>query len=205
MNTATRPATPTHLPYILNLQRRFSNQVGFLPAQALESYVEHGMIQLAEENSDPAGYILWRHRLTAQPQLASIVQAAVQMDAQRRHHGLALLEEIKRQAIINGQLGIQAICRVGIEANEFWRAAGFKNIAITNCRNARDRPLIVWRLPLVTRLPTWFIDLPKFIGRNNTKPRHTNRREWSRHDEHAIRSLYRASQPQAKKSNEQES
>ena len=82
-------------------------------------------MRIAEENDDAAGYILSRPKLRWQPAMRSITQAAVAMDAQRRHHGLALLARIEQESRSAGLLAIQACCAVGLDSNDFWRAAGF--------------------------------------------------------------------------------
>lgn len=92
------------------------------------------------------------------------------MDAQRRHHGLALLQLLEREARAVGQIGIQANCAVGLEANEFWDAAGFKPICILTPRNARGREIICWRKPLVNRVPLWFALPPQRAGHKACNP-----------------------------------
>lgn len=121
-------------------------------------------MRIAEQNDDAAGYILSRTRLRWQPKMRSITQAAVAMDAQRRHHGLALLTRIEEEARSAGLLAIQACCAVGLDSNDFWRAAGFLPIVHMRPRNVRGREIICWRKPLTPLVPTWFAMPPKFAG-----------------------------------------
>jgi ribosomal protein S18 acetylase RimI-like enzyme len=157
-------ATPADLTFVDSLQRKFARSLGFLPRAALEVNLASGNVTLTRENEDSAGYLLVRPVLSWQPKLASIIQAAVCMDAQRRHHGLALLLLIESEARARGQVALQANCAVGVEANEFWQAAGFKPIAHMTPATKSGRHIICWRKPLTRSLPAWFTDLPSRAG-----------------------------------------
>jgi N-acetylglutamate synthase-like GNAT family acetyltransferase len=157
-------ATLSDLSFIDSLQKKFGRSLGFLPTAALEVNLEAGNVDLCLENGEPAGYLLCRPRLAWQPLLGSIVQAAVAMDAQRRHHGLALLLQVEERAIKAGQIALQANCAVGVEANEFWATSGFKPIAHLTPATKSGREIICWRKPLTRKLPAWFLDLPKAAG-----------------------------------------
>lgn len=167
---AIRIATPSDRLFVDALQKRHAGAVGFLPGPAIENLIGSGDIRIAEENDDPAGYILSRHHLRWQPAMRSITQACVAMDAQRRHHGLALLEVIASEARASGLLAIQANCAVGLDANEFWSAAGFIPICHMTPENCRGREIICWRKPLTSVVPIWFAMPPKYAGHRAAKP-----------------------------------
>jgi N-acetylglutamate synthase-like GNAT family acetyltransferase len=162
-------ATLNDLKFIDSLQKKFGRSLGFLPTEALTVNLEAGNVDLAMENDEPAGYLLCRPRLAWQPLLGSIVQAAVCMDAQRRHHGLALLLQVEERARRAGQVALQANCAIGVEANEFWAAAGFKPIAHLTPATVSGREIICWRKPLQRKLPSWFTMLPKQAGGRGLK------------------------------------
>lgn len=165
--TATRrlvKATPAHLKFVDHLQHKFGKSLGFLPTAALVANLEAGNVTLTNENDAEAGYLLVRPRLAWAPGMASIVQAAVCMDAQRRHHGLALLLLIESEAKRRGQVALQANCAIGVEANEFWQAAGFKPVAHLTPSTKSGREIICWRKPLQRSLPAWFTQLPSRAG-----------------------------------------
>jgi N-acetylglutamate synthase-like GNAT family acetyltransferase len=168
--TAIRVATADDQKFIDSLQRKFAGCLGFLPSVALETLTTQGHIRMASENDEPAGYILSRPRLQWCPQMRSITQAAVAMDAQRRHLGLQLLEAITAEARANGILALQACCAVGLDSNEFWAAAGFTPIAHLTPANVRGREIICWRKPLVSKVPVWFAMLPRRAGHLAHKP-----------------------------------
>ena len=165
-----RLASAGDIRFIDDLQKRFANCLGFLPKVAIENLLGEGHIRLAEENDDPAGYILSRPRLRWQPLMRSITQAAVAMDAQRRHHGLALLARIESESRAMGLLAIQACCAIGLDSNDFWRAAGFIPIVHMRPANVRGREIICWRKPLSSVVPLWFAQPPKYAGYVGKKP-----------------------------------
>jgi N-acetylglutamate synthase-like GNAT family acetyltransferase len=169
-STEIRTATVADLKFVDSLQKKFAGAVGFLPKVAIENLTEAGHVRLAMQNDEPAGYILSRTRLHWQPNMRSITQACVAMDAQRRAHGLRLLRQIEQEARLAHLEAIQACCAVGLDSNEFWRAAGFLPICHMRPANVRGREIICWRKPLVERLPTWFAMPPRLAGHRAKKP-----------------------------------
>src|SRR5215218_3775502 len=89
------PATPADLAYVVALQKRNGEALGFIPRAALSEKIDLGRIWLATENGDPAGYL--HHGSLAVPEVR-IFQAAIQYDARRRHHGLALVANLMSRA-----------------------------------------------------------------------------------------------------------
>lgn len=164
-----RIATPADLRFIDSTQKKFADCVGFLPTVALEQSAEGGHIRICCENGDAAGYVLSRPHLSWQPKMRSITQTCVCMDAQRRHHGLALLKTIETEALDDGLLAIQACCAVGLESNEFWRAAGFIPIVHMTPATKSQREIICWRKPLTKVTPIWFAFPPERSG-HRAKP-----------------------------------
>lgn len=174
-------ATSGDLKFIDSLQRKFARSLGFLPLAAIEQHVQLGNVTLTNENGDEAGYLLVRPVLAWRPEMASIVQAAVCMDAQRRHHGLALLLQVECEARARGQIALQANCAIGVEANDFWKAAGFKPIAHMTPATKSGRHVICWRKPLTRALPAWFAELPARAGHraataSSTREQHRTRK-----------------------------
>jgi N-acetylglutamate synthase-like GNAT family acetyltransferase len=154
-------ATDQDLQTILELQRRFSNQLGFIPAPALRQHLETGNILRADENDCAAGYLLHR-RMTRQKFVHQIAQTAIFQDAQRRHHGLALLRAIETTTKADI---LQAWCAADIEANTFWRAAGFICIGRRAAKNARGRELLLWRRPLTIKGRSLLTLIPNNAGK----------------------------------------
>lgn len=155
MKKCMRPKHEIHLAgvrdarFVHDLATKFSWAIGHLPYAALDARIIAGHVHLARENDEPAGYILAAPMLAAARHIRPIFQAAVCMDAQRRQHGMRLLDRITAEAIASRQTIIQAKCRVSLEANEFWREAGFIAVALEETNAKRGYGKIVWRKPLV--------------------------------------------------------
>jgi hypothetical protein len=158
-----------HKKLVMELQKKFSNQLGFLPGVAIDFYLENGHTGIALENGEPCGYVLGRPSFRFNRQIRPITQAAVFMDAQRRHHGLALIAATCRRAAEAGQLAVQATCRADIDAVDFWSAAGFMPIATVAPETARRKELIVFRRCLVEPAPPWFLIPPNTGGFRNRR------------------------------------
>ena len=117
-----RCATPADLAYVVALQKRNGEALGFIPRAALSEKIDLGHIWLARENGDPAGFL--HHGSLAVPEVR-VFQAAVQYDARRRHLGLALVADLVDRARAAGGRAVSLRCLDFLDANDFWTAAGF--------------------------------------------------------------------------------
>lgn len=160
---------PVHKRMVMDLQKKFSNQLGFLPGVAIDFYLENQLTGIAVENGVPCGYVLGRASFRYNRLMRPITQAAVFMDAQRRQHGLSLVEAVCRHAVAAGQQAVQARCAADIDAVEFWAAAGFVEIGRDVVDNARGREIVTFRRLLVTTLPDWFLTPPPYAGHKAKK------------------------------------
>ncbi len=109
------------LRYIDALAHKNSEAVSFLPRPRLEQYAAAGQILMACENGEPCGYLIHGNG----DRWCRIYQACVQYDARRREHGLELLRRLVTKAEGQGFDGLSLWCAEDVEANAFWRAAGF--------------------------------------------------------------------------------
>lgn len=152
--------------FLVALQRRFSDAVGFLPRAALEEFVSNRRYFLARENAEECGAILWRPRMRCLPEAATIVAAMVCQDVQRREHGLGLVRQVCVEAAGAGRLFVQAWCAADLEAVEFWRAAGFAPIGVRNGGNRRSREVVLFRRSLLPggKMSQRFLELPPVAG-----------------------------------------
>ena len=119
-------AAPADLAYVIHLQKKHHYALGFLPRVALEQKIDLGRIWLATENGEPAGFL---HHGSLAGDEVRIFQAAVQYDARRRHLGLALVRHLLSRAAAAGARGVSLRCLSSLEANDFWRVAGFNLLA----------------------------------------------------------------------------
>jgi len=166
--------------FMVTLSKKFDWAVGFLPHQAMITRVDQGAVFIAKENAQHAGYLLSAPRLENAKHIRPIFQACVDMDAQRRHHGLALLNEITREARAANQSMLQCFCRQNLEANHFWRAAGFVPIALRDVNAVRGHPCILWRKPLVVMTATTLAHLPPNPRNQTGGGRSVRRHDWSK-------------------------
>ena len=131
------------LKFLDHLQKRFSQQVGFLPRQALEWNIERGKVSIALENGEPAAYLLGKGNYLRDPHFGIIYQAAVSYDARRRLMGTALVQHFMDHMEPEVRL-IGLWCAQDIEANEFWQACGFEPIAARHGSRRKGRVHIFW-------------------------------------------------------------
>src|SRR4051812_21215083 len=120
---AVRAATASDLAYVVKLQKAHGDALGFIPRAALAYKIERCRVHLALENGEPAGYL---HHGSMASEEVRIFQAAIQYDARRRHLGLALVDDLLRRASGAGAQAVSLRCLSQLEANDFWRAAGFR-------------------------------------------------------------------------------
>jgi GNAT superfamily N-acetyltransferase len=147
-----RAAGPADLPYVVHLQKRNTDALGFLPRAALAEKIGRGQIWLSLENGRPAGFL--HHGSLAVPEVR-IFQAAVQYDARRRQLGLALVQDLADRAADAGARGLSLRCLSFLEANDFWRAAGFTQL---DTEPGAKGPLNVWAKQLAAaRLQSGFV------------------------------------------------
>lgn len=143
-----RIATSRDVKFITHLAKRFANELGFIPFEGLQKRIDLSQCILGLENEEPAGYVLAPLKLATAPIVRPIFQAAVCMDAQRRRLGLMLIDRVCREAKDAGQSIVQCWCREDLEANEFWKIAGFEAVALRATATARKRACILWRKPV---------------------------------------------------------
>jgi N-acetylglutamate synthase-like GNAT family acetyltransferase len=173
-----RLARSRDLKYILSLARKFSNAVGFLPAAAIEKRIELDQVAIALENSEPCGYLLHADKLAGAGHILPIYQAAVQMDAQRRGRGLELIDQLAAGALSKRQSMLQCWCRQTLDANEFWKAAGFVAVALRDVNAARQSPCILWRKPLVQMTAATLIETTPNTRNHSGGGRSVHKHAW---------------------------
>lgn len=166
-----RQAQPHDVIFVDHLQRQFGEAVGFMPKVALHQYLNKQCILLAWENGQPAGYMISRTATPWTPSMSAIYQLCICLDAHRRHIGTALLASLEDTARKIANVGIQANCAIGVQANEFWSASGFIPICHFVGGTARGREIICWRKPLTKKIPLWFAAPPTRVGFPPRQPR----------------------------------
>lgn len=109
------------IEYIVALQRKHYEALGFIPRPRTEEYLRRGQVLLAHENGEPCGFLTYG---MGWPTL-KVYQACIQYDARRREHGMALVGRLIARASRSGHSMISLWCADDLESNEFWKACGF--------------------------------------------------------------------------------
>src|SRR5579864_1675478 len=112
---------PTDLTYSVDLAKKHSDALGFIPRQAVENHLLTGHIRMARENGDPCGFFL----TSGLQRQVRIFQACVQMDARGLDHAKNLLSDLVVRSAAAGAERITLHCRDELESNGFWSACGF--------------------------------------------------------------------------------
>ena len=146
--TTIRLATPQDRPFLIHLQRKFSDQLGFLPTAALDQLIAARTVVVRVENGQPAGMIVWKAVLKHDPRACPILQTAVELDAQNRHHGEAMIDFLESHARAVGSKFIQAWVAADIPDHGFFRAVGFAKLAERPGGDRRKRDLYLYRRPI---------------------------------------------------------
>lgn len=116
-------AAARDLPFVVALQKAHAAALGFLPRQALREKIRLGQVLLARVGGARAAFL--HHGSLARPE-ARLFQIAVTDAARGRGVGRALVNHFLQRATSAGALGASLRCLWFLDANRFWRAAGFR-------------------------------------------------------------------------------
>lgn len=155
--TWIRHALTEDIPAIEALRRADKNCLGFVPTAKYEHITNHThqngrnrwkyeWLLVSIDNDDLTGFCLGGfHRLGCKME-----QLAVRQDARRRARALLLMDTMENEARRRGCPRIRSRVAYDIEANFFWRAAGYLPVTTVestymNLRPSKSkRPLIVY-------------------------------------------------------------
>lgn len=121
--------------YVIDLAKKHTNELGFIPSPRIKEYIKKRRVYMEFENGEPCGYLI---RGPFKP-VTKIYQTCIQYDAQRRRHGFALLGRLIRDATRAGVGVISLFCADDLEANKFWKQAGFTFAGKRQGGESRDR------------------------------------------------------------------
>src|SRR3954470_21586702 len=91
---AIRPATLGDVPFMDRLQKLHGKALGYFPTKQFEEYVTSGGVLIAEESTNPLGYIISCDRYLKRDELGVIFQLCVAPGAQRKLVGAALVRDV---------------------------------------------------------------------------------------------------------------
>lgn len=116
------PARPADLAFVVQLQKAYAAALGFLPRQALRQKIGRGQVLLAGVAGKRAGFLY--HGSLARPEVR-VFQVAVIPSARGKGVGRALVQRLLGRATTAEARGVSLRCLWYLDANRFWRAAGF--------------------------------------------------------------------------------
>ena len=134
------------LAYVLDLQKHWSQNVGFLPRAAFKRYLKKGQIILVNEGGLNAGYLIWTFRPDG---LVRLPQVAISPELLRSTLGTRMMRSLIRSALKNNCSVIRLCSRSDLPANKFWPDFGFKPTAVTARPSTRGLPIIEHTLQLI--------------------------------------------------------
>ena len=141
--------------YADSLAKRNVDALSFLPRPRLLEYAVRGQLIVETENGEPCGFLVFGN---GWPYL-KVYQVAVEYDARRREHGLALVGRLIQKARERGCHAVSLWCANDLDANAFWESAGFSFAGQRTGGRARGRmhnrwvlvvdsaPMSLWELP----------------------------------------------------------
>lgn len=125
------------------LMKRYSQTLGFLPMQALESYLEKGTVLGAKtEAGKLAGYLLY----AAYPNYFRITHLCVSEEYQGQGIAKDLVNTLKMSA--DTQKVIKLHCRRDFPANNLWPKLGFVALGEKRSRSKEEHWLTIWHFRL---------------------------------------------------------
>lgn len=140
--------------FVVSLQKKNTDSLGFLPATAIRQYVERRQVRLTVANDDPIGYVLYfdgrnGRKPATHPDHLKIHQACVRYDARGIYWGTKTVRLVEQSAIRRGFRTVGAWVAHDIAANYFWRHLDYVPIAIRRGGARRRRLHYLWAKRLV--------------------------------------------------------
>jgi ribosomal protein S18 acetylase RimI-like enzyme len=110
------------LDYIVNLHKKNSDSLGFIPKPYLEKLIIKDQVFFEYEGGLKGGFCIVG---SGKGKTLKIYQHCIEQDLRRLEHGKELFNKIQFVAKKRGYEDIHLRCRENLEANKFWKAIGF--------------------------------------------------------------------------------
>jgi len=110
------------LEYIVNLHKKNSNSLGFIPKPRIEEYLRNEQVFFEYEGGLEGGFCIIG---SGKGKTLKIYQHCIEQDLRRLQHGKELFNKIECEAQKKGYENIHLRCRENLESNKFWAALGF--------------------------------------------------------------------------------
>jgi hypothetical protein len=132
------------IDFVVDLQRRESNALGFLPRSRYEKHLACDRLVVQTANGQRVGFLAWG----LNDGFASIHQVCTTLDARRWRFALMmvirLVAKLERLRCFNVRLR----CAMDLEARYFWQALGFDLVSVVPGGRGRGRLIGLWTLHL---------------------------------------------------------
>jgi GNAT superfamily N-acetyltransferase len=123
-------ATQKDLIYLSDLQKRWSNNVGWLPRAAHSDYIDRGHALRVDYNGTSAGYLIFSiNRLG----ILTIPQVAIDPELLRTTLGTQVMRHAEEIAITSGCSIIRLRSRDNLTCNKVWPELGMIHTATIHC------------------------------------------------------------------------
>ncbi len=143
MNIKISQLSSADLNSVDGLMKRYSRTLGFLPRQALESYLRKGSVLGAKTNDgDLVGYLLYADRIN----YFRITHLCVIEKHRGRGIARQLIDKLKSAA--STQKSIKLNCRRDFPANDMWTNLDFVALGEKPSRSKIGNTLTTWQLTL---------------------------------------------------------
>lgn len=146
---------PSDLNYLIHLQKKWSNNLGFLPKTALQRYLRNQQALVVHKNGEPAGYLLWDY--SKRDNLIKIPQVAIEASLLRTGIGTLVMKQLETAATNSSCTVLRLRSRTDLEANNLWPTLGWFVSAVFYKQNARNLPVYEWTRQLTNerqQMPT---------------------------------------------------
>ncbi len=138
LGTAFNVAVAEDIGYIVDLEHKNKESLGFLPKMAIEARLTAHRIFIGRLNGEPFGYLLFDYR---DGPSVHVLQACIQYDARRRLYGAALYGF----GLERWQMPLVTLkCAADLESNLFWRSLGLVCTDVRAGGRRRGRKINVW-------------------------------------------------------------
>jgi GNAT superfamily N-acetyltransferase len=139
------------LDFIIGLMRQNYEALGFIPQTTIEQrYIAQGQFVIQSLFGKPVGYIL--HGKPVVGGILTIPQAVIDFDFRDRGYGMDAVQAVIDRAKQKNCRAVKVRVAADLNANTFWKSAGFELVNVKQPDNQRKRAINVYILDLWPRL-----------------------------------------------------
>lgn len=122
------------LDFIVDLHKRNSDKLGFIPKPYLQKLIENDQVFISSDGGLSSGFCVIGNGNSFN---LKIYQHCIEQDLRRLDHGRELFSRIEFIARKKGFETITLRCRENLEANKFWKALNFDFLKLEHKKTKR--------------------------------------------------------------------